>query len=368
MAAKLGGADTPATAAPAADVDDGFPALAGTPVSSFDAVASAGLGPLSNSNGYWYNRKSGYVGQVALSHGKATVASRTVDPNDTDFWVALGVASLAESIASMESNAAPASDSPASGEAAVIDALALTSAAIAQFGAANVAVAPQRLGTGLSNDVIVTPPVVNTLDDVDHHDEVVTPPVVVSTPDDVDHHDEIITPPVVVSTPDEVDHHDEVITPPVVSTSDDGEHQDDITTPTGPGTGTTGATSDGRTVSLLGGTEANSRLAHVPADWAGTVASVSPGDAARMATAAADYFVYIDSGAGNNVVDNFTAGSAAGHDVIEFSHAVFADWAQLLGASRQVGADTIITVDADSTITLTGVTLSSLTADDFNIV
>lgn len=102
--------------------------------------------------------------------------------------------------------------------------------------------------------------------------------------------------------------------------------------------------------------------------WSGHVFYFDPADAAHAATAAADYFVYNDNGAGNNVITDFTVGFAAGHDVVIFSHSVFADWAHLLAASTQVGADTVITVDPANSITLTGVSLTALAADDFKFV
>ena len=48
--------------------------------------------------------------------------------------------------------------------------------------------------------------------------------------------------------------------------------------------------------------------------------------------------------------------------------ALFADFAAVIDASHQVGADTVITLDADNTITLQNVQLASLQANDFLFV
>ena len=60
--------------------------------------------------------------------------------------------------------------------------------------------------------------------------------------------------------------------------------------------------------------------------------------------------------------------SPATEDVIEFKQAVFADLQAVLAAATQVGADVLITADANNTLTLKSVVLSSLHADDFRFV
>jgi Ca2+-binding RTX toxin-like protein len=75
--------------------------------------------------------------------------------------------------------------------------------------------------------------------------------------------------------------------------------------------------------------------------------------------------------------DTFVFGPGFGHDVvtdfghadhIEFDGGVFQNFKQVQAASHQVGADTVITLDADDSITLLGVTLSSLHASHFDFV
>jgi Ca2+-binding RTX toxin-like protein len=67
---------------------------------------------------------------------------------------------------------------------------------------------------------------------------------------------------------------------------------------------------------------------------------------------------------GQDVVKDF-APTGAGHDVIQLDAAEFANFQAVLAHAAQVGADTVITLDAADSITLQHVTLSSLTAADF---
>jgi hypothetical protein len=53
-------------------------------------------------------------------------------------------------------------------------------------------------------------------------------------------------------------------------------------------------------------------------------------------------------------------------DHIEFDGGVLHDFHQVLAASQQVGNDTVITLDADNSITLLGVNLHSLHASHFD--
>jgi Ca2+-binding RTX toxin-like protein len=73
--------------------------------------------------------------------------------------------------------------------------------------------------------------------------------------------------------------------------------------------------------------------------------------------------------------DTFVFGPGFGHDVvtdfsradrIEFDGGVFHNFHQVLAASHQVGHDTVITLDADNSITLLGVNLHSLHASHFD--
>jgi Ca2+-binding RTX toxin-like protein len=79
-----------------------------------------------------------------------------------------------------------------------------------------------------------------------------------------------------------------------------------------------------------------------------------------------DVFVFAPS-FGKDVITDFVAGSGTA-DLIEFDDAVFADLSAVLASATQVGADTVITYDADNTITLKNVTKTNLHADDFRFV
>jgi Ca2+-binding RTX toxin-like protein len=78
---------------------------------------------------------------------------------------------------------------------------------------------------------------------------------------------------------------------------------------------------------------------------------------------------------GGHGPDTFVFGPGFGHDIVtDFSHAdhiefdggVFQNFKQVQAASHQVGNDTVITLDADNSITLLGVTSQSLHASDFD--
>jgi hypothetical protein len=69
-------------------------------------------------------------------------------------------------------------------------------------------------------------------------------------------------------------------------------------------------------------------------------------------------------GFGKNVIADF----GHGDDHIAFDHTVFANFAAVQAASHQVGADTVISLDADHAITLQHMALSSLHASDFFFV
>jgi len=79
-----------------------------------------------------------------------------------------------------------------------------------------------------------------------------------------------------------------------------------------------------------------------------------------------DTFVF-HTGFGLDTISDFAAGAGVG-DVIQVDTSLFADFAAIQSHATQVGANTVITYDAGNTITLTGVTMSNLNANDFLIV
>ncbi|QND68651.1 hypothetical protein HB777_04580 [Mesorhizobium loti] len=70
---------------------------------------------------------------------------------------------------------------------------------------------------------------------------------------------------------------------------------------------------------------------------------------------------------GVDTITDFTAG-AASPDIIQFADTVFDDFASVLAAAAQVGADTVITHDASNVLTLKNVALANLHQDDFQFI
>jgi len=88
----------------------------------------------------------------------------------------------------------------------------------------------------------------------------------------------------------------------------------------------------------------------------------------------------LDGGAGDDTLtggngpDRFVFQGASGHDVVtdfergdtlQFDHAVFANYADVMNHAHQVGMDVVITDAAGDSVTLLGVQLASLRASDF---
>jgi serralysin len=79
-----------------------------------------------------------------------------------------------------------------------------------------------------------------------------------------------------------------------------------------------------------------------------------------------DTFVFA-AGFGKDTILDFVGGTSTG-DVLAFTNEVFADFGNVLLASRQVGGDTVITIDPFNSITLKSVLLSNLDGNDFIFV
>jgi len=76
--------------------------------------------------------------------------------------------------------------------------------------------------------------------------------------------------------------------------------------------------------------------------------------------AGADTFQFAPS-FGHDTIVNFEPGV----DKIDFDQAIFATVDDILAHTQQVGSDTVITVDQASSVTLTNVDMSTLSASDF---
>jgi hypothetical protein len=66
--------------------------------------------------------------------------------------------------------------------------------------------------------------------------------------------------------------------------------------------------------------------------------------------------------------DTLPGGAGLGHDVLQFSKSTFADWAHLLGATRQQGSDLAITPDSGDVNTLRNAALAGLSHSDARFV
>jgi Ca2+-binding RTX toxin-like protein len=96
--------------------------------------------------------------------------------------------------------------------------------------------------------------------------------------------------------------------------------------------------------------------------WNDTIAG-GAGNDTLSGGAGDDTFVF-RAGLGQNTVTDFTAG----HDVLEFRDGLFADSAAALAAASTSGSDTIITLDATTSVLLQNVDLASLHAADFHVL
>jgi Ca2+-binding RTX toxin-like protein len=73
-----------------------------------------------------------------------------------------------------------------------------------------------------------------------------------------------------------------------------------------------------------------------------------------------DTFTF-NAGFGNNTITDFNTS----RDVLQFNHALFANYMAAMADTKQVGANTVITYDANDSVTLNGVTASHLAASNF---
>ena len=92
------------------------------------------------------------------------------------------------------------------------------------------------------------------------------------------------------------------------------------------------------------------------------------GDVTGAVTATTNDLFEFSGNFGNATIGGFVAGSGATNDIIQFATNDFSTFAKVKAASTQQGADVVIRLDASDSITLTGVTLTSLVAANFTFV
>ena len=94
--------------------------------------------------------------------------------------------------------------------------------------------------------------------------------------------------------------------------------------------------------------------------------NVGPANDLVTVLGGSDTFAF-GSSLGNDVITGFQA-TGSSHDILQFSHNTFSNFAAVLAHAAQVGSNVVITVDAADTVTLTNVHLSSLQKNDIHIV
>ena len=70
---------------------------------------------------------------------------------------------------------------------------------------------------------------------------------------------------------------------------------------------------------------------------------------------------------GMDIIYNFTTAGVR-HDILQFDHTLFAAPANVLAAAHQVGADTVIGIDAQNSVTLKNTLVGNVTAADVRVV
>jgi NADH:ubiquinone oxidoreductase subunit F (NADH-binding) len=69
---------------------------------------------------------------------------------------------------------------------------------------------------------------------------------------------------------------------------------------------------------------------------------------------------------GDPYIDGVLGGTKWAVTIVEFDHSMFADFDSVVAAGSQAGSNTVIILDADNTLTLTNVMVSTLHHDDFS--
>ena len=93
------------------------------------------------------------------------------------------------------------------------------------------------------------------------------------------------------------------------------------------------------------------------------------GDAGNdtITTGAGNDIIVFKSNFGMDTITDFQAGAGSG-DTLAFDNSLFTDFEAVLAAAAQVGNDTVISFDAESSVTLKNVALMSLHQDDLRLI
>jgi VCBS repeat-containing protein len=100
----------------------------------------------------------------------------------------------------------------------------------------------------------------------------------------------------------------------------------------------------------------------ITAGSAGDILIGGAGNDTLTGGAGIDTFLY-HTGFGIDTINSFTA-TGTSHDLLQIDKNIFADWAHLLGATKQQGSDLLITLDPTDTITLKNVALANFASAD----
>ncbi|MFN3673765.1 MAG: calcium-binding protein, partial [Bosea sp. (in: a-proteobacteria)] len=103
----------------------------------------------------------------------------------------------------------------------------------------------------------------------------------------------------------------------------------------------------------------------ISAEAGNDVIDAKGGNDVLQGGAGSDSFVFAH-GFGRDTITDFA--TEAGGDVIKLDSGLFGNFSAVRDAANQVGSDTVIRFDTGDFLTLTGVSLDTLTADDFRFV
>ncbi|MEP3427619.1 MAG: Ig-like domain-containing protein, partial [Roseibium sp.] len=104
-----------------------------------------------------------------------------------------------------------------------------------------------------------------------------------------------------------------------------------------------------------------------PAEGSGDTHYGGTGDHVLTGGTGPDIFVFKSGDTGHDTITDFSAGEGL-DDVLQFETALFADVDAVLAAATEDGTNTIITIDADTSVTLENVSVIDLNKDDFQFV